>query len=192
NGQRAEQERYIRELTTKELMSRYHAVLEQGDYASAQATACQMRKENPDEVATAAAQLRADLGTSYAINEDLQHRVNANSIAALQLSQNSAIPMPDEPPIIYPPVKVWEELTIRRQKYNVIDLAPVSPAEEKVRQSLTRPISFDFQETPLSDVVDFLRENNGVNIVLDINGLDEVQIVSDNPVTLRLQQVTLE
>lgn len=192
NRKRDEQTRQLRELTAKELMSRYRALLDEGNYPAAAATASQVREVVPDSVAAAASELRADIAHSYAVNEDFEHRARAGWIRTAQSAQYSAIPMPDEPPIIYPPAKVWEELTIRRQKYNVIDLAPVTPAEEKVRQALTRPVSFDFQETPLSDVIDFLREYAGINIVLDQNGLDEVQVDADTPVTLQLEQVTLK
>src|SRR5690606_31974230 len=141
-------------LTTKELMQRYQALLEAGDYAGAQATAYQMTESNPDSVAAHAAEGKADLAASCAVNEAFERRRAAGYIGAIRLSQASAVPMPDEPPIVYPPAKVWEDLTIRRQKYKVVDLAPVSPAEEQVRSALSRPVSFDFQETPLSDVID--------------------------------------
>ena len=182
----------IQQQTNKELMRRYHQLLADGSYSDALVVADQMQQNDPDSVAAAAGKLRAELASNYAAAEKLEHRKSQGWTNTLMLVEKSAIPQPDSPPIVFPSAREWEELTIRRQKYKVIDMAPVSPAEEKIRKALTKPISVGFDEAPLSEAIEFIREYTGVNVVLDPVGLDTLSLDPDTPVTLKLEQVTLK
>ena len=67
----------------------------------------------------------------------------------------SFIPFPDDQPVVYPDAAVWEELTLRRQKYRSVDLKKFTPAEKKIKKALESPVSLDgVVEEPLQEVVD--------------------------------------
>lgn len=60
--------------------------------------------------------------------------------------------------------------------------------EAKIRDAMNKKITFDFVETPLQDVITFISQLAGVNIVLD------PKAVADEPrnVTLRVNDMTLQ
>jgi hypothetical protein len=61
----------------------------------------------------------------------------------------------------------------------------------KIRTKLANPVTLEFVETPLSDVIDFLRDFTGVNIVLDKPAIDEEGVNSDTPISVHLQSIRL-
>lgn len=73
--------------------------------------------------------------------------------------------------------------------------AGVSPVEEestkKIKQALVSPTTLEFVDTPLSDVVDYLRDFHHIEIQLDKKALDNVGIASDTPITKSLRDVSL-
>ena len=58
--------------------------------------------------------------------------------------------------------------------------------------ALKRGISFDFQDTPLTEVLRWLRDRTDVDILLDPVSMQVAGIDLNQPVTLSLQQVTLK
>lgn len=52
----------------------------------------------------------------------------------------SHVPFPDEPPIRWPSAEVWQALTKTREKWASVDLHKSSPAEERIRKSLSEEV----------------------------------------------------
>ena len=50
--------------------------------------------------------------------------------------------------------------------------------EKKIKEALNSPTELDFTETPLQDVVDYLKEQHKIEIQLDTKALDDVGIGS--------------
>ncbi|QDU63536.1 hypothetical protein Pan216_44160 [Planctomycetes bacterium Pan216] len=187
-----QREELVRQLTTKELMSRYRALFSEAKWDQAVRVADEIVEQNPDEVAAHAAKWRGELAGRYARINEVEVQKQRGYWDALYSVERAAIPMSDASPIHFPPARVWEELSARRKKYESVDLTPVSPAEAKIRRALTQPVSVDFQDTPLRDVIEFLRDLTGANIVIDQNGLDELGLDPDVPTTLHLESVSLK
>ena len=74
-----------------------------------------------------------------------------------------------------------------------LDVRPESEqaAAEAINTALNSPVRFEFAETPLADVVEFLRKLTGVQVILDHKALEGVGIGSDTPITLSLSNVSL-
>ncbi len=70
--------------------------------------------------------------------------------------------------------------------------ADLRSGKEVIEEELARPTTFDFRETPLQDIVDFLRAKHKINIVLDKKALDNVGIGADTPINCHLANVPLE
>jgi len=106
--------------------------------------------------------------------------------------EKSHVPFPDDPPIVYPDAEVWQQLTARRkERYSSMDLAKQGSAEKKIHDALKSPTQLEFVETPLSDVIDYLKDYHGIEIQLDTKALGDVGIGSDTPVTKNLKGITL-
>ena len=66
-----------------------------------------------------------------------------------------------------------------------------TPAQAIIRQKLAKPITLEFVDTPLSDVIDFLHDYTKINILLDRKALEEEGLTSDTPVTIRVEKISL-
>jgi type II secretory pathway component GspD/PulD (secretin) len=66
-------------------------------------------------------------------------------------------------------------------------------AEEKLAGQLRRPLpEVNFDGTALRDVVDFIRDVSGADIVVEWTALEKAKIGPDAPVTLRMKNVPLD
>lgn len=61
----------------------------------------------------------------------------------------------------------------------------------KIRRVLDGVTEMDFEETPLYEAIDYLRDLHGIEIQLDARALDKVGIGSDTPVTARCRGISL-
>jgi uncharacterized protein YfaS (alpha-2-macroglobulin family)/TolA-binding protein len=70
-------------------------------------------------------------------------------------------------------------------------LGNVSEATKKILKTLDSPTRLEFIETPLHDVVSFLKDYHGIEIQIDRKALHDVGIGSDTPITRDLKGITL-
>ena len=73
-----------------------------------------------------------------------------------------------------------------------VKAAMPSAAERQIHAKLAMPVSLEFVETPISDIVDFLRDYTGVNFLLDRVALENEGVTSDTPVTIHVEQIPLK
>ena len=63
-------------------------------------------------------------------------------------------------------------------------------AEEAIRRALDKPISLEFVETPLGDVVDYLKDCLQIRIALHQKALSDVGVATDTPITRNLLNIS--
>ncbi len=61
----------------------------------------------------------------------------------------------------------------------------------RIRQALEAPVVLEFIETPLQDVVDYLKEFAKIEVQIDRKALDDVGMGADMPITINLRGVSL-
>jgi hypothetical protein len=66
-----------------------------------------------------------------------------------------------------------------------------SSAESKIEAALRDHTQVEFIETPLQDVIDFLKDLHSIEIQIDTRALEDVGIGSDSPITMNLKGVSL-
>src|SRR5439155_17396444 len=123
-------------------------------------------------------------------NEQTWRHKNNNFMRTLFLVELSLVPFPDEPPIVYMPADQWEDLTLRRQKYKAVDLGKQGGAEQRIFLELNKSTDIEFVETPLKDVVDYLKDKHSIPIVLATKKLEEASVNPDTRVTKGLKSIT--
>lgn len=69
--------------------------------------------------------------------------------------------------------------------------APKSPEVVRIEKALAAPAALEFIETPLSEVVDWLKEQHKIPIEFDRKAMADVGIGTDTPVTRNLRDVSL-
>ena len=182
----------------KQLMDRFDSLMAEGRQRLAEESAAAeaekiVQRSLPDVQPTmmAATRLARFSGT---FNDSMAVRVatEKNYIDALYQSDKSHIPFPDNPPIVYPDAETWKELTVRRkERYGSMELSQQSPAEKKIQEALKQPTQIEFVETPLKDVVDYLKDLHHIEIQLDSAALKEAGIDESTPVTKNLKGISL-
>lgn len=68
----------------------------------------------------------------------------------------------------------------------------VADGEDRIEAALQQQVSFNFPEEPLKQVIETLKDKAGLPMVLATKKLEEAAINLDTPVTVSLQNVTLE
>jgi tetratricopeptide (TPR) repeat protein len=72
---------------------------------------------------------------------------------------------------------------------------PGDTAEERekaIERTLRKPVSLNFKETPLKQVLEDLADANGINIVIDKPALQEEGVTLESPISMKLDQVSLK
>ncbi|NLS94449.1 MAG: hypothetical protein GXX96_20015, partial [Planctomycetaceae bacterium] len=106
--------------------------------------------------------------------------------------EKAHFPFPDEPPIVYPPAEVWEQLAQRRHdRYRSLDLAYPNTGEGRIRAALDEPTTADFTNEPLSHVVDFWKDHHDIDIRIATGYLIEAGMSPDPKVTRNLSGIPL-
>jgi hypothetical protein len=73
-----------------------------------------------------------------------------------------------------------------------ISASPIErAAEARIQQKLDEKTELEFIETPLNDVIEFLKAKHDIEIQLDRRGLEEAAIEPDTPITRNLKGVSL-
>ena len=65
-------------------------------------------------------------------------------------------------------------------------------AHEKIDRALLTQTEFDFVDTRLGEVRDYLQKKHQINVLLDLKALEEVGIATDTSLTVQLSNMTLE
>lgn len=177
----------------EQLLDRFNALMDEGRYRLAEEVAAkeaqELQPDNPVPIlATHWSRMKGYWVEHMAIRVARQKAV----VDTLQTVERSHVPFPDEPPIVYPEAEVWQRLSARRQeKYKSMDLASRGPAERKILEQLDAPTTLEFIETPLQDVIEYLKDLHDIEIQIDTKALDDVGIGSDTPITRNLKGVSL-
>ena len=174
-----------------QILDRFNSLLEEGRYGLAEEAALAAEEISPRRVEP----LVAVLAGRYSGRAREMHRINDLKrrafYATLATIEESSIPFPDEPPLVYPPAEEWEALTARRKKYASVDLSTVKESEQHIFEELDRPTEVDFFETPLSDAFDTLAEFHNINIELNSNEFDNLGVDTGTPITKTYNGVSL-
>ena len=189
NQQLTQKERKI-----QQLMERFNSLMDEGRYLEAEEyTAMVAQSMAPEEPSLLAATLTSRALGAYAEAMRLREARQRGVLASLMEVERSHVPVPDEPPMVYPAAEVWRDLTARRkEKYSSMDLQKRNPAEKRIEEALRSPTQIEFVETPLSDVVDYLRDYHKIEIQLDKKALGDVNIGTDTPVSKTLRGISLK
>jgi len=185
NGLEREQEK------TRQLIDRISGLLDERRYAEAEEAATIAEQAAPH--APVAVSATVGSRTQRYTREALVTRIERQKgvVDTLRSAELAHVPMSDDPPYRMPDAQVWEELTLRRGPYRASDLTRQGPAERKIRKQLDELTSIDFAETPLQDVIDYLKDLHGIEIQLDAKALDAAGIGADTPITRNLKGITL-
>ena len=182
-----------REQKLTQLMQRFNSLMEEGRYDLAEVEAAmEAVKLAPENPVMNLAQRMASQQGNFEKAMELREARKKGVLDTLYETEKAHVPIPDEPPVLYPDAEVWQELTARRkERYSSMELTSENAAERKIAAELRRPTELDFVDTPLSEVVDYLKDRHGIEIQLDNKALSAMGVDSTTPVSKSLRGITL-
>ncbi len=196
-NQRIQQSLIRNQLQLKQLLERMNYLLNEGRFAEAETDAAGEAMKiahtttGMESVAVSAA-VNSRLQNFVSLNSQYRDQTQRNFLVSLHSTDVSAIPFPDEPPIVYPSADRWRQLTKDRERYRSVDLKNPGSAEAKILKALDEPTEMDFVATPLKDVIEALKIRHGIEIQLDTKALTEASITPDTEVTKQLKGISLK
>jgi type II secretory pathway component GspD/PulD (secretin) len=173
-----------------ELMKQYQAFYKEGKYEEAEMVARRAHEIDPDDVAAAAAVHVAHIQRNQAIYSKIKDGKEEMVLRELDESE-------DEGPAVTMknPVELdkehWKERVAGRKGFpqDGVLVSVKSEKEREIERRLGLPITLDFKDEPLQQVIDDLRDMTGINIVADRPALEEENISLDRPITMHLEGV---
>ena len=103
----------------------------------------------------------------------------------LVATTEAATPLKSGQVLAYPSEEKWRRITEARRKKEPAR-KPLKPWEIEIRDKLKKPVTAQFDRTPLQDVLQFIGSTTDVNIVFDRSAARD----ADEPVTLQVNKMT--
>ncbi|MCE9555379.1 MAG: general secretion pathway protein GspD [Planctomycetes bacterium] len=170
------------------LVDEFNKLRDEQRFAEAEAIAKQAMEIAPDEQVSTQLYREVRFWRNVQNNRNMSDDQDNANVAAWLDVERAGVPMDASQPLQFGPVKDWTSMTDRRRKYAQDRDRKRSPKEIEIEQKLRSPVSLKFRETPLSEVIDRLKEVTGINIYLDPQGLAQEGVHPSSQVTIDLSQ----
>ena len=168
----------------------FNELMDQQRYPEAYQLARQAREVAPRHEVSEVMLWKSQFANRLAVEAGIRDRRNRQIEFALDPVD---LDTPDayEYPIAFP--KEWDQLVGRREALLGRDSSRLNEAEKEIERSLRKKVQVQFEDTPLSEVIDTLARQAGINVFLDNEGLAAEGVTSDTPVTINLtQEISLQ
>lgn len=156
-------------------------------YTEAEVVAKRAAELAPDEPVVQLLLHESKMIRRYANNLALQAAKEQGLLDALSAVDKSSVPFNDLDPYVFPDAKRWEDISGTRSKFVGERGRQRSEKELEIERKLKTPVSFQFQDKPLSEALDQLTTQADINLHLDPQGLAEEGITSSTPVSLSVR-----
>lgn len=171
-----------------QMVEEFNKLMEEQRWAEAEAIAKRAADLMPQEPVVV--QMREQAKVVRRLRQELAIRAEKEEgfVSALASVDQSATPFDDRVPVVYPNARAWEDLSRSRRQSRARLEGRRSEAELEIERKLKTPVSLQFQDTPLSTVIEQLGKLAQINVYLDSRGLAEEGVTPDTPVTINLSQ----
>jgi general secretion pathway protein D len=172
------------ESETQRLVEQYNILVNQNRFAEAEVLAKDIRDLNPDNTLGAVMAQKAVIQRREREAFDINSMKGEMFVDALNSVERASIPFNDEIPYQMPTAERWDEISrLRREDDNI----QMSATEKEIRRAMERPVSFEFDNTPLYTAVEQLSTMLPFHINLDVAGLASEGLTKDQPISLNLR-----
>ncbi|HVJ67348.1 MAG TPA: hypothetical protein VM510_05150, partial [Caulifigura sp.] len=171
------------------LVEEFNDLYEQRRYAEANAKARQAYELNPREPAVVMCYEKSKLAMQVARNEDLKDKKATSWLNAMNDVEDTLVfDVGDNKPLAFP--KNWDDL--KKRKPGATDAYAYSEAELRIKRALTETISLNFQDAPLSQVIQYIAEQKGINAKIDQAALADEAVSASTPVSINIHGLKMK
>lgn len=181
--------RHETQVKIEEGVKEYNKLVDEHRYSEAEVIAKRLREMAPEEPVVRQLWINARQLIRMVNNDQLMDDKEQAVWNELNNIEISGIPGDSNTPMIFPDAQEWGNLSKRRREAMVKNRnGRRTDRELEIERKLITPISVNFQETPLGEVMAHLTRLAGINVHLDPRGLNEEGVTSNTPVTISLEQ----
>jgi general secretion pathway protein D len=171
------------------MVDEYNQLMREQRFAEAEVVAKRAAELDPKNPLSQQLVLNAKFVRTYSNNMAIRNEKEQGFLDAMASVDQAAIPHNDMEPYVFGDAKHWEELTRKRSKWlSENNGRHRSERELEIERKLRTPVMLQFDNAPLSQVLEYLAKLAEVNLHLDPQGLAEEGVSSDTPVTITLSQ----
>ncbi len=170
------------------LVDQFNTLLDERRYAEAEVIAKQAGEIAPNEPVVKNMEWKSRFARRHAAIDNFQNQYEQATFDALDDVDRSKLPMDTRRPFQFGDSQDWGNLTASRRKMMERNGTHLSPAGMKIQQALLEPVDVNFDNQPLSVVLDTLARMTGVNVHIDRAGLNAEGVTSETPVSIILSQ----
>jgi len=175
------------------LVEQFNQLIDEERFAEAEVVAKRAAELDPKNPMSTQLLTTSRLIRHHFSNLDLLARREEGFWGQFASVEEAAIGIDDRDPYVHGDATEWEALTKRRRDWLKDRTRRRSERELEIEQKLKTPVLLEFQDAPLSQVMDYLERVAAVNLHLDPQGLAQEGVSSDDPVTINLsQEISLE
>ncbi|MBX9585209.1 MAG: type II and III secretion system protein, partial [Gemmataceae bacterium] len=173
-----------RKAEVQKLVRQYQALVKDGKYDAAERVALQAKTLDPDDPAVSALHQMAKVHSRV-------KKVEAQKSATEGLVFEGLFDVKNQGPMLTvdDPVRFKMEYAGRAGRRGTLDdvfLKTRTPKEFEIELKLDKPVSVEFNQTPLGQAVEDIQERTGLPITWDDRALEEDQVSRSKPVTEKL------
>ena len=179
-----------REVDIASLINRFETLLNDGNYAAAEAVTLEAMEIAPESPAANQAFESARIFSNYERNLALRYEREQAFSNTLFESEKSATAFSGDPPLVFPDKAVWAEKVRRRIKFRDVRVAG-SESDEAILSALTKKVDWEYDDVPFIEIMDQLRDTYGINVVLDQSAEDD-SLSEDTSVSFNAKDIRLK
>src|SRR5262249_5531547 len=181
-----------KKIRMKEFMDQAQAAYAAGKYVECETYAKKAMEGDPTELAASMLAFKARMERRFKTDVQIRNEKEEGVVAALQAVDKASISNPELQVSAIKYAKNFKDLTRERLAMNARLQPRKDPRTLAIEAKLKEPVSLNVDKQPLSEVVTFLQNYSGLNIVLDPKGLAEEGLSSSSPVTLQVNNVSMK
>ena len=173
-----------------DLVDKFNEFMDQKRFAEAHAVAKQAKELDGDNPVCVTMELKSMFALRVNNIEQLKADKEKSFYDQLWAAETSAInPVADDNhPMAF--AKDWNDIKARR-KGSPTQARDKTETERRVYQCLTNPVSLHFDNEPLFKIMQHIADSQGINVVVDEGGLQEVQVTQSTPISINVDGVQL-
>ena len=169
------------------MVDQFNRLRDEQRYAEAELIAKQLYEMMPDDEVAILVWQNAKFLRREVMNRQMRLEKEGKTYKAGWLDpQTASIPTVSDGEEVHYSPKTWPEAARRTSLSGRSNR--LTERELQIQQKLKTPVQMQYQDQPLSKVIDQLSQMTGVNIHLDPRGLSQEGVSSDTPVSLDLNR----
>ncbi|MEM1069748.1 MAG: DUF4974 domain-containing protein, partial [Planctomycetota bacterium] len=168
------------------LVSTFNSLMKERRYQEAEVVAKQVQDLKPGAPIAINMHQTSRLATRIAIAQEISDAKERSFVDYLNDVDRAAVgPADPRLPMTLPNAQDWRALSEMRLGSQFDEGSRLSAAEQEIESKLEVPVAaVEYNNQPLSQVLDELRAYAGIPIVIDNRALASVRVTSESPVTL--------